>query len=135
MTGCTEFRQSGPCLIAWQGPTPVAQIAWDAAESGWYINFLFVEQPRLLAPLLSKFRKLWRLSGKPTLSFHASPDNQVIGRLIGILGAECFADLYTSVDLNHSAEGTHQGRQGKPRIQEALGQGPHGLRSRSRQGR
>jgi hypothetical protein len=31
MTGCTEFRQSGPCLIAWQGPTPVAQIAWDAA--------------------------------------------------------------------------------------------------------
>ena len=43
MTGCTEFRQSGPCLIAWQGPTPVAQIAWDAAESGWYINFLFVE--------------------------------------------------------------------------------------------
>jgi hypothetical protein len=45
MTGCTEFRQSGPCLIAWQGPTPVAQIAWDAADSGWYINFLSVEQP------------------------------------------------------------------------------------------
>ncbi len=83
MTGCTEFRQSGPCLIAWQGPTPVARIAWDAAESGWYVNFLFVEQPHLLAPLLSKFRKLWRSGGKPTLSFHASPDNQVIGRLIG----------------------------------------------------
>ena len=101
MTGCTEFRQSGPCLIAWQGRTPVAQIAWDAAESGWYINFLSVEQPQLLAPLLAKFRKLWRSSGKPTLSFHASPDNQVIGRLIGILGAECFAGLYTIVDLDH----------------------------------
>ena len=101
MIGFTEFRQSGSCLIAWQGPTPVAQIAWDAAESGWYINFLFVEQPQLLAPLLSKFRKLWRRSGKPTLSFHASPDNQVIGRLIGILGAKCFEDLYTIVDLDH----------------------------------
>jgi hypothetical protein len=85
MTGCTAFRQSGPCLIAWQG----------------YINFLSVEQPQLLALLLSKFRKLWRRSGKPTLSFHASPDNQVIGRLIGILGAECFAGLYTIVDLDH----------------------------------
>jgi len=101
MTGCTEFRQSGSCLIAWQGQTPVAQIAWDAAESGWYINFLFVEQPQLLAPLLSKFRKLWRRSGMPPLSFHASPDNQVIGRLIEILGAECFAGLYTIVDLDH----------------------------------
>jgi hypothetical protein len=109
MIGCTEFRQSGPCLIAWQGPTPVAQIAWDAAESGWYINFLSVEQPQLLAPLLSKFRKLWRRSGKPTLSFHASPDNQVIGRLIGILGAECSAGLYTIVDLDHSTEGNHHG--------------------------
>jgi len=103
MTGYTEFRQSGPCLIAWQGPTPVAQIAWDTAESGWYINFLSVEQPQLLAPLLAKFRKLWRSSGKPTLSFHASPDNQVIGRLIGILGAECFAGLYTIVDLDHQS--------------------------------
>ncbi len=109
MTGYTEFRQSGPCLIGWQGPTPVAQIAWDAAESGWYINFLFVEQPQLLAPLLSKFRKLWRRSGKPILSFHASPDNQVIGRLIGILGAERSAGLYTIVDLDQSTKGTHHG--------------------------
>ena len=107
MTGCAEFRQSGSCLIAWQGPTPVAQIAWDAADSGWYINFLSVEQPQLLAPLLSKFRKLWRHSGKPTLSFHASPDNQVIGRLIGILGAECFGDLYTIVDLDHHSRKKH----------------------------
>jgi hypothetical protein len=101
MTGCTEFRQSGSCLIAWQGPTPVAQIAWNAADTGWYINFLSVEQPQLLAPLLSKFWKLWRRSGKSTLSFHASPDNQVIGRLIGILGVECFAGLYTIVNLDH----------------------------------
>jgi len=95
--------------MAWQAQIPDAQIARDAADSGWYINFLSVEQPQLLAPLLSKFRKLWRRSGKPTLSFHASPDNQVIGRLIGIPGAECFAGLYTIVDLDHSTKGTHHG--------------------------
>ena len=48
MTGYTEFRQSGSCLIAWQGPTPVAQIAWDAAESGWYINFYLSSNPSCL---------------------------------------------------------------------------------------
>jgi hypothetical protein len=31
---CGMIRQSGTCLIAWQGPTPVAQMAWDAADSG-----------------------------------------------------------------------------------------------------
>ncbi len=104
-----EFRQSGPCLIAWQGPTPVAQIAWNTADSGWYINFLSVEQTHLIAPLLAKFRKLWRHSGRPTLSFHASPENQVIGRLIEILGAQCFAGLYTIVDLDHSTRSIHHG--------------------------
>jgi len=107
MTGYTEFRESGACLIAWQAAIPVAQIAWNAADSGWYINFLAVEQPQLLAPLLSKFRKLWRRSGKPTLSFHASPDNQVIGRLIEVLRAECFAGLYTIVDLDHQSRKKH----------------------------
>jgi hypothetical protein len=86
--GYTELRESGTCLIAWQAQTPVAQIAWEVADSGWYINFLSVEQSQLLAPLLTKFRKLCRRSGKPILSFHASPDDQVIGRLIAILEAE-----------------------------------------------
>jgi hypothetical protein len=83
--------------------------AWARTESGWYINFLSVEQPRLLAPFLSKFRKLWRRSGKPTHSFHASPGSQVIGRLTGLLGAECFAGLYTIVDLDRSSRRNHRG--------------------------
>jgi hypothetical protein len=34
ITGYVEFRQSGPFQIAWQGLTPVVEIAWDASESG-----------------------------------------------------------------------------------------------------
>jgi hypothetical protein len=32
--------QSGTCLIAWQGPTPVAQIAWDAVA----LTFILVRE-------------------------------------------------------------------------------------------
>jgi hypothetical protein len=79
----TSFRQSGTCLIGWQGAEPVAQIAWDVTDGGWYINFLTVEQPRLLAPLLARFRQIWRDAGEPRLTAAVADNNYRLAVFLG----------------------------------------------------
>ena len=95
-----RLRQSGTSLIGWEADTPIAQVVWNVVPAGWYINFLAVEQPRWLAPLLSRFRQIWRANGRPRLLFNASPDNAAMLRLTAILGAEQTAGAYHIADLD-----------------------------------
>ena len=97
------IQQHGTSLLGWVDGRPAVQMSWEPASRGWYINDLVVERPALMAALLSRFRQVWRDSGRPVLTFHASPHDQAMRRLVALLGAATAGDGYVIEDLEQAS--------------------------------
>jgi hypothetical protein len=94
-----QLRHTGTALVAWQGAVPVAQLTWEVVPGGWYVNFLASEQPAVLPVLLAGFRRLWRASGCPLLTFETFDADSPVKRLAQLLSAQKHDSFYSVTSL------------------------------------